>query len=204
MGFVVIGIFALTLNGLQGGMVVMISHGVSTGALFLLLGMLYERRHTRAIDDFGGIARVAPLLTTAFVVTALASIGLPGTSGFVGEFLALLGIFEARPIVATVATTGVIFAAYYMLPMVQKVFYNELEGDENRQMADLSRREMAVLAPLLALMIGIGVHPTPLMERMEPSLRMVLERVEGALPGELEETALDAAADATTDVESLD
>jgi NADH-quinone oxidoreductase subunit M len=191
MGFVVIGIFALTLNGLQGGMVVMISHGVSTGALFLLLGMLYERRHTRAIDDFGGIARVAPLLTTAFVVTALASIGLPGTSGFVGEFLALMGIFEARPIVGTVATTGVIFAAYYMLPMVQKVFYNELERDENRTMADLSGREMAVLAPLLALMIGIGVHPTPLMERMEPSLRLVLERVEGATPSALEEAALD-------------
>jgi NADH-quinone oxidoreductase subunit M len=198
MGFVVIGIFALTLNGLQGGMVVMISHGVSTGALFLLLGMLYERRHTRAIDDFGGIARVAPLLTTAFVVTALASIGLPGTSGFVGEFLALMGIFEVRPIVATAATTGVIFAAYYMLPMVQKVFYNELETDENRQMSDLSRREMAVLAPLLALMIGLGVHPTPLMERMEPSLRLVLERVEGAVPAELEEAGLEGGAGASS------
>jgi NADH-quinone oxidoreductase subunit M len=182
MGFVVIGIFALTVNGLQGGLVVMISHGISTGALFLLLGMLYERRHTRLIEDFGGLGRVAPWLATAFVITALASIGLPGTSGFVGEFLALLGTFESHPILAIVATTGVIFAAYYMLPMVQKVFFNELERPENREVRDLSGREIAILAPLLALMILIGVHPTPVLERMEPSVRVVLERVEaGAL-----------------------
>ena len=174
-----IGIFALTLNGLQGGMVVMISHGVSTGALFLLLGMMYERRHTRRIEDFGGIGRVAPLFATAFVVTALASIGLPGTSGFVGEFLALLGTFERHPIHAILAALGVVFAAYYMLPMVQRILFNKLDKPENRAFAELSRREIAVLGPLLALMIWIGVHPTPLLERMEPSLQVVLERVEG-------------------------
>jgi len=178
MGFVVIGIFALTLNGLQGGLVVMISHGVSTGALFLLLGMLYERRHTRNIDDFGGLARVAPWLATAFVITALASIGLPGTSGFVGEFLALLGAFEARPWLGGIATTGVIFAAYYMLPMVQKVFFNELDREENRQVEDLSPRELTVLTPLLVLMIVLGLFPTPVLNRMEPSVERVLERVE--------------------------
>lgn len=182
MGFVVIGIFALTLNGLQGGMVVMISHGVSTGAMFLLLGMLYERRHTREIAEFGGIARVAPLMTVAFVITALASIGLPGTSGFVGEFLALMGAFERRPMLTMLATTGVIFAAWYMLPMVQRMFYNALDRDENRSIPDLSRREVAVLAPLIALMIVLGVHPTPLMSRMEPSLRQVLDRVEQSAP----------------------
>ena len=123
MGFVVIGIFALNVNGLQGGMLVMISHGISTGALFLMLGMLYERRHTRAISDFGGLGRVAPWLATAFVITALASIGLPGTSGFVGEFLALIGTFEDHPGFGIFAATGVIFAAYYMLPMVQRVFF---------------------------------------------------------------------------------
>lgn len=182
MGFVVIGIFALTVNGIQGGLVVMISHGLSTGALFLLLGMLYERRHTRVIEDFGGLGRVAPWLATAFVITALASIGVPGTSGFVGEFLALLGTFETHPTLAIVASLGVIFAAYYMLPMVQKIFFNALDKPENRAVQDLSRREIAVLAPLLALMIWIGWHPTPILERMEPSVRAVLERVEAAQP----------------------
>ena len=180
MGFVVLGVFALTVNGLQGGLVVMISHGISTGALFLLLGMLYERRHTRTIADFGGIARVAPWFATAFVITALASIGLPGTSGFVGEFLALMGAFESHPTLAFLATLGVIFAAYYMLPMVQTVFFNKLEKEENRTMEDLTGREMAIMAPLCALMIVIGWHPTPILERMEPSVRVVLERVEEA------------------------
>jgi NADH-quinone oxidoreductase subunit M len=180
MGFVVIGVFALTLNGLQGGLVVMISHGISTGALFLLLGMLYERRHTRTIADFGGIARVAPWFATAFVITALASIGLPGTSGFVGEFLALLGTFETHPTIAMIATLGVIFAAYYMLPMVQTVFFNKLEKPENREMEDLTSREMVILAPLVALMIILGWHPTPVLERMEPSVQVVLDRVEAA------------------------
>jgi NADH-quinone oxidoreductase subunit M len=179
MGFVVLGVFALTVNGLQGGLIVMISHGTSTGALFLLLGMLYERRHTREIADFGGLARVAPWLATAFVITALASIGLPGTSGFVGEFLALLGTFETHPIIAIVASTGVIFAAYYMLPMVQRVFFNTLDRDENRRVRDVSGRELAILAPLVALMIWIGWNPTPFLRRMEPSVRAVIERVEG-------------------------
>ncbi|MEX2527452.1 MAG: NADH-quinone oxidoreductase subunit M [Gemmatimonadota bacterium] len=180
MGFVIIGIFALSVNGLQGGLVVMISHGVSTGALFLLLGMLYERRHTREIAEFGGLAKVAPLLATALVITALASIGLPGTSGFVGEFLALLAAFQRYPILAGVATTGVIFAAYYMLPMVQRVLFNPLDREENRTLPDLNRREIAVLSPLLVIMVGLGLFPTPILERMEPSVRGVLERVEAA------------------------
>ena len=180
MGFVVLGVFALNVNGLQGGLIVMISHGISTGALFLLLGMLYERRHTREIAQFGGIARVAPWFATAFVITALASIGLPGTSGFVGEFLALLGAFESHPVLAFIATLGVIFAAYYMLPMVQSVFFNKLETDENRHIPDLSGREIAILAPMCALMIFIGWHPTPVLERMEPSVRAIVERVETA------------------------
>ena len=183
MGFVVLGIFALTVNGLQGGLVVMISHGVSTGALFLLLGMLYERRHTRLIDDFGGLGKVAPLFATIFVITALASIGLPGTSGFIGEFLALLGTFETHPWIGGIAATGVIFAAYYMLPMVQRMWYNRLERPENRTMPDLSRRELVILTPLVVLMIWIGFQPTPFLRRMEPSVRAVLERVEGAAFG---------------------
>jgi NADH-quinone oxidoreductase subunit M len=183
MGFVVLGIFALTVNGIQGGLVVMISHGISTGALFLLLGMLYERRHTREIVAFGGIGRVTPWFAVAFMITALASIGVPGTSGFIGEFLALLGTFETHPVVAVIAAAGVIFAAYYMLPMVQKVFFNKLEKPENREMKDLNGREIAILAPMCALMILIGWHPTPILERMEPSVRVVLERVESASEG---------------------
>ena len=182
MGFVVLGVFALTVNGLQGGLIVMISHGLSTGALFLLLGMLYERRHTRTIADFGGIGRVAPWFATAFVITALASIGVPGTSGFIGEFLALLGTFETHPVIAIFATLGVIFAAYYMLPMVQSVFFNELEDPENREVKDLTPREITILAPLCALMIWIGWNPTPFLDRMELSVRAVIERVESAPP----------------------
>ncbi len=197
MGFVVIGIFARTVNGLQGGLLVMISHGVSTGALFLLVGMLYERRHTREISDFGGLAQVAPLMATAFVITALTSIGLPGTSGFVGEFLVLLGTFERFPIFAVVATTGVIFAAYYMLPMVQQILFNRLEKPENRSVPDLTGREIVVLSPLIFLMIFLGVYPTPVLERMEPAVRAVVEyldedarAVRAAVPFRLEEEGI--------------
>ena len=180
MGFVVIGVFAFTVNGLQGAMLVMISHGISTAALFILLGMLYERRHTRMIEDFGGLATVAPWLATAFVITALTSIGLPGTSGFVGEFLALLGTFETHPWIAGVACLGVIFAAYYMLPTVQRMFFNRLDREENLRVPDLSRRELAILTPMIALMFWIGVQPAPLLRRIEPSVQLLLAYVAGA------------------------
>ncbi len=182
MGFVMLGVFALTVNGLQGGLVVMISHGISTGALFLLVGMMYERRHTRDIAAFGGISRVTPWFATAFMITALASIGVPGTSGFIGEFLSLLGAFQTHRVLAVVAASGVVFAAFYMLPMVQKVFFNALEKPENREMKDLSGREIAILAPMCALMIFIGWHPSPFLSRMELSVQNVLERVEAAAP----------------------
>jgi NADH-quinone oxidoreductase subunit M len=178
MGFVVLGVFALTVRGLQGAMVVMLSHGLSTGALFLLLGMLYERRHTRLIADFGGLATVAPMFGAAFVFTALASIGLPGTSGFVGEFLALLGTFETHPWVAIIGATGVIFAAYYMLPMVQRIWFNSLDNPANRDLPDLSRRELAVLAPLIAGMLWLGLYPKPVLERMETTLSALVRTVE--------------------------
>jgi NADH-quinone oxidoreductase subunit M len=178
MGFVVLGVFALTIRSVQGAMIVMLSHGLSTGAMFLLLGMLYERRHTRLIADFGGLGAVAPLFGTAFVITALASIGLPGTSGFVGEFMALLGTFESHPWVAIIGATGVIFAAWYMLPMVQRIWFNALDKDENRNLPDLSRREIVVLAPLLAGMIWLGFYPKPFLERMEASIVELVHSVE--------------------------
>jgi NADH-quinone oxidoreductase subunit M len=178
MGFVVLGIFALTLEGLQGGMIVMLSHGVSTGAMFLLLGMLYERRQTRTIDDFGGLASVMPVFAAVFILTAFASIGLPGTSGFVGEFLALIGAFQTHPWIAVLAATGVIFAAYYMLPMVQRILFNPLSKEENRLLPDLSRREMVVLAPLVAVMLWMGVYPKPFLERMETTIVELIHNVE--------------------------
>jgi NADH-quinone oxidoreductase subunit M len=178
MGFVVLGIFALTIQGVQGAMIVMLSHGLSTGALFLLLGMLYERRHTRNIDDYGGLAAVAPGFAAVFVITALASIGLPGTSGFIGEFLALLGTFQTHPWVALIGATGVIFAAYYMLPMVQRIFFNALDKPVNERLPDLSRRELVVLMPLVAGMLWMGVYPKPFLERAEVSLTELIETVE--------------------------
>ena len=187
MGFVVLGIFALTVQGIQGAMIVMLSHGLSTGAMFLLLGMLYERRHSRLIADFGGLAAVAPMFGTAFVFTALASIGLPGTSGFVGEFLALLGTFETHPWVALIGATGVIFAAYYMLPMVQRIWFNRLDRPENEAIADLSPREIVVLAPLIAGMLWMGVYPKPFLERSETAVTALIEVVDSqsAVPGRL-------------------
>ncbi|HEX6589537.1 MAG TPA: NADH-quinone oxidoreductase subunit M [Longimicrobiales bacterium] len=178
MGFVVLGIFALTFEGIQGAMIVMLSHGASTGAMFLLLGMLYERRHTRRIADFGGLAAVMPMFATIFVLTALASIGLPGTSGFVGEFLALIGTFQTHPWIALFATTGVIFAAYYMLPMVQRILFGPVDRDENRDLHDLTRRELAVLAPLVGLMIWMGVYPKPFLDRTSASVQALIEHVE--------------------------
>ncbi len=178
MGFVVLGIFALTLQGIQGALLVMLSHGLSTGALFLLIGMLYERRHTRRIDDFGGLAAVAPLFVAAIIFTALCSNGLPGTSGFVGEFLALLGTFQTHPWVALLAATGVIFAAYYMLPMVQRIWFNRLDRPENKNVSDLSRREIIVLAPLVAFMIILGVFPKPFLDRSEVTVVRLLETME--------------------------
>jgi NADH-quinone oxidoreductase subunit M len=178
MGFVVLGIFALTIQGVQGAMIVMLSHGLSTGAMFLLLGMLYERRHTRNIADYGGLAAVAPGFAAVFVFTALASIGLPGTSGFIGEFLALLGTFQTHPWVALIAATGVIFAAYYMLPMVQRILFNALDKPANERLPDLSRREIVVLAPLVAGMLWMGVYPKPFLERAEVTLTELIETVE--------------------------
>ena len=178
LGFVVIGVFSLTTQGIEGGILQMVNHGVSTGALFLLIGMLYERRHSRRIADFGGIAKVMPFFAFALVVVALSSIGLPGTNGFVGEFLILVGTFRSHPWIAAIAATGVIFAACYMLPMVQRLLFNRLDREENRALVDLDRRERWILVPLLALILLIGVWPGPFLDRTRTSVDALLERVE--------------------------
>jgi NADH-quinone oxidoreductase subunit M len=177
LGFVMLGIWALTLQSVQGALLVMINHGISTGALFFLAGMLYERRHSRLIDAFGGIAKVVPLLAAALTIVSLSSIGLPATNGFVGEFLVLLGTFRTYPRAAIVAASGVIVAAMYLLPALQRVIYNPLDKPENEKLADLTPREIAVLGPLLACIVWIGVYPAPILRRMEPAAKQLIQSV---------------------------
>src|SRR6266567_1251514 len=177
LGFVMLGIWALTLQSVQGALLVMINHGISTGALFFLAGMLYERRHSRLIEAFGGIAKVVPLLAAVLTIVSLSSIGLPATNGFVGEFLVLLGTFQTYPLPAIIATAGVIVAAMYLLPALQRVIFNPLDKPVNATLADLSLREIAVLVPLLACIVWIGVYPKPILQRMEPSARQLIQSV---------------------------
>lgn len=175
LGFVMLGIWAATVQSVQGAIIVMIAHGISTGALFFLVGMLYDRRHSRLLQDFGGLARVTPLLATAFVITALASIGLPGLNGFVGEFLVLLGSFGRYPWAVGIATAVVVFSAGYMLWAVQRVFFNGLTHEENRTLPDATGRELAVLVPLVAAMIWMGLYPQPILRRTEAAARRYVE-----------------------------
>src|SRR5437667_2004401 len=177
LGFVTLGIWALTLQSVQGALMVMINHGISTGALFFLVGMLYERRHTRLIEAFGGIAKVVPPFAATLTVVSLSAIGLPGTNGFVGEFLVLLGVFQTNPVAATIAAGGVIVAAMYLLGALQRVIYNPLDKHENESLLDLSPRELAVLIPLLAGILWIGVYPQPILRRIEPASRQLIQTV---------------------------
>jgi len=176
LGFVMLGIWGATVQSVQGALMVMIGHGLSTGALFFLIGMLYERRHSREIAAFGGLARVMPLFSLVLTVVALSSIGLPGLNGFIGEFLVLIGSFEAYPWATGIATTGVIFAAAYLLWALQRIIFNRLDNPENEGLSDLSVREWLVLAPLVAGMIWMGLAPGPVLRRMEPATRQYLEQ----------------------------
>ena len=175
LGFVILGVFAFNLQGMQGALMVMIGHGLSTPMLFFLLGMLYERRHSYEIADFGGLAASVPVFAAMLVFAAMASVGLPGTTGFVSEFLVLLGAFARHPWFTLLAATGVIFAAYYMLPMVQKIVFNPLSRPANRSIPDLNGRELAILAPLVILIVLLGVYPKPVLAKMEPAARHVLD-----------------------------
>jgi NADH-quinone oxidoreductase subunit M len=177
LGFVMLGIWGVSVISVQGALMVMISHGISTGALFLLIGMIYERRHTRMIDDYGGIARVVPLFSLILTIVALSSIGLPGLNGFVGEFLVLLGSFGTYPWATGIATTGVIFAAAYLLWALQRMIFNRLDRAENEGLTDLTRRELAVLLPLVVGIVWLGLFPGPVLRRMEPATRRFVEAV---------------------------
>ena len=185
LGFVMLGLFALNAQGIQGSVLQMVNHGLSTGALFLAVGMIYERRHTREISEFGGISEVMPWFAAVFLIVVLSSLGLPGLNGFIGEFLILLGAFRMSPWVAGISATGVILGAVYLLWMFQRVMFGPVTNDKNRGLPDLTRREFWVMAPVILFIVWIGVYPntflrfldvpaTELMERM--SSRTVAER----------------------------
>ena len=200
MGFVILGMFSFTEWGMQGAVYQMLNHGVSTGALFLLVGFIYERRHTRQISDFGGLANVMPIYATIFVITAMSSVGLPFLNGFVGEFLIMVGMWKSSILdsvlwlgwnwnyVATmIAGTGVIFAAVYLLWMIQRVFFGKVTNEKNRSLKDLSYREIGLIAPLLFLMVFMGVYPRPFLDATHSAVTEIQKRVMHQAGGEVAE-----------------
>ncbi len=176
MGTCMLGIFSQQGTGVQGGVYQMLNHGVSTGAFFLLVGMLYERTHTRAIDYYGGIAKAIPMYTVFFVIVTLSSIGLPLTNGFIGEFTCLMGAFMYDPWYGFWGATGVVLGAVYMLYVVKRVFFGRLVRESNRALADLSGREVAVLTPLIIMIFVLGVAPAPFFARMRPAVDLFLQQ----------------------------
>lgn len=177
LGFVMLGMAALNVEGVEGSIYQMLNHGLSTGALFLAVGVIYERRHTRLISEFGGLWQQLPLYGAVFMIVMLSSIGLPGLNGFVGEFLILLGAFDTYRVIAVVATSGVLLGAVYMLWMYQRVMFGPLENPRNRQLQDLSAREVCVFAPIIVMLFVMGLYPRPFLSRMEPSVQAYLGRM---------------------------
>ncbi len=179
LGFVMLGLASLEVIGVEGAVYQMIAHGLSTGALFLLVGMIYERRHTRLIADFGGLWKQLPLYSACFLVVMLASIGLPGLCGFVGEFLILVGSFHAQPLLAVIAVSGVVLGAVYMLWMYQRVMFGELDHSANGDLEDMRPAELLTLAPVLALIVIMGVYPQPFLDTMKTSVEVTLAHASG-------------------------
>jgi len=182
MGFVVLGIAAMNMQGVQGAAYQMLAHGVSTGGLFCVVGMLSDRRHTRLISEFGGLKAVMPRLTAVMLILTLSSIGLPGMNGFIGEFLIMLGGFKWDPRFVVVAALGVILSAVYMLWMFQRVFYGKITNSHNEGLRDLSFREWAIIGPLAAAAIGMGVAPNVFLKPMEPAIQRIVDRVQAHQP----------------------
>ena len=177
LGLVMLGLFVFNLQGTQGAIYQMLSHGLSTGALFLLVGLIYDRRHTRMIEDFGGLWKQLPIFSALLLVVTFSSIGLPGLNGFVGEFLILLGAFAVSPGWTAWAATGMILGAIYMLWMLRRVIFGPLTNPENQKLKDLDRREILILVPVVALIVFMGVYPQPFLSRMKPSIDLTLKRV---------------------------
>jgi NADH-quinone oxidoreductase subunit M len=184
LGFVMLGLFAINAQGIEGGVLQMVNHGISTGALFLVVGMIYERRHTRDMDAFGGLWKVMPVYAVLTLIVTLSSMGLPGLNGFVGEFTILLGAFGSKvlnnPWFAALAAVGVILAAVYLLYMFNKMFMGPVDKDENRRLIDLNLREIVTLVPLLILIFWIGLYPSPFFNLMEASVTKLVESIQVA------------------------
>jgi NADH-quinone oxidoreductase subunit M len=183
LGFVMLGLFALNPLGIEGGILQMVNHGLSTGALFLIVGMVYERRHTRLLEEFGGLWKVMPVLGTLSLVVMLSSVGLPGLNGFVGEFSILMGSFTSAaigfPFAAIVAAIGVIFSAVYLLHMFQGVFLGSLTKEANKSLHDISLREILTLAPILVMIFWIGLYPKPFFGLIAPAVEKLLAILQG-------------------------
>lgn len=177
LGTCMLGLFALTTESVSGSLLQMINHGISTGALFLLVGMIYDRRHTRLISEYGGIAKVMPVYATFFMITAFSSCGLPGLNGFVGEFLTLLGTFKVYPLFAILGATATILSAAYLLWMYKRVFFHEIVKAENLKLKDLDFREIFIMLAIVIPMFWIGIYPKPFLERIEPSVKGFIANV---------------------------
>jgi len=176
-----LGLFTLNAQGVQGSVIQMVNHGISTGGLFLIVGMVYERRHTKAIAEYGGLIKVMPRFAVVSVIVVLSSIGLPSLNGFIGEYLVLLGAFQVNPWYAAVAATGVILAAVYLLWMVQRVYFGPLTNAKNEGLSDLSLRELAVMAPIVLFIVWIGVYPGPFLSRTETSVGQFIRQVNSGM-----------------------
>jgi NADH-quinone oxidoreductase subunit M len=180
LGYCMLGMLAMTMEGATGSAYQMLNHGVSTGALFLLFGMIYERRHTRLMADYGGVAKVMPVFTAAFLIITFSSVAVPGTNGFIGEFLVLLGSFKSElpRVLSVLATTGVILGAAYMLWMVQRVFFGQVTHPENAHLRDMNLRELATAAPLVILVLVMGLMPQPFLDRLNPASNRFVARTQ--------------------------
>ncbi|MGH2752341.1 MAG: NADH-quinone oxidoreductase subunit M [Actinomycetota bacterium] len=191
LGFVVLGMFVGTIQGMSGGILQMVNHGLSTGALFMLVGLLYDRRHTRLIADYGGLAKTVPALAGVFLFVTMSSIGLPGLNGFIGEFLILLGTFLGHGWWVVPAAFGVVLAAVYLLWAYRRVFHGPITIEANASMTDLRMREWLMLAPVMALILFIGVYPKPFLDRIEPSAAKVVAQLQDSsmIPGRVEEAS---------------
>ena len=177
MAMVMLGMFALNPVGITGSIIQQLNHGISTGALFLIVGIVYERRHTREISEYGGLSKVMPVYAAVFLLMTMSSIGLPTLNGFIGEFLILQGVFVANKIWAAIAASGVVLGAAYMLYLYQRTMFGKVENPKNEGLADLSGREFVTFAPLIILAVWIGLYPKPFLDRINTSVNRVVARV---------------------------